>query len=110
MRPFRIGSDVSENGESSRNEGQEFECLGRHETKSTGFKSYINNNRNSNKEMASCSKAVRGRRGVHPMVDRERGQPKNLGREGLEEQVDDEALLKSYVVKEVVSQSVLLSI
>ena len=51
--------------------------------------------------MASCSKAVRGRYGVHANVDRERNQTKNVGREGREEQVDDKALLKSYIVKEV---------
>ena len=38
---------------------------------------------------------------MHANVDRERDQTKNVGREGLEEQVDDEALLKSYIVKEV---------
>ena len=38
---------------------------------------------------------------MHLKVDRERNQTKNVGREGLEEQVDDKALLKSYIVKEV---------
>ena len=38
-------------------------------------------------------------------VDRERNQTKNVRREGHEEQVDGEALLKSYIVKEVEVQS-----
>ena len=38
---------------------------------------------------------------MHAKDDRERNQTKNVGRKGHEEQVDDEALLKSYIVKEV---------
>ena len=37
---------------------------------------------------------------MHANVDRERNQTKNLGSDGLEEQVDDEALLENYIVKE----------